>query len=142
MLPSGVRAVLGFSFLLPLLGINAEPLDPLPPGKVELSSEELAALNRLIQRLKQQQASTNGSTDSAAMLKLLTLNRQQHPPMWHMQPLHTTETAQHQLQTQPQQNGGHNANTTRTAIGIMHASQLPTMFASMLRPGRNKQTNK
>jgi hypothetical protein len=66
------RAVLGFFFLLPLLGINAEPVDLLPPGKVELSSKESAALSRLIQRLKQQQASINGSTDSAALLKLLT----------------------------------------------------------------------
>ena len=62
------RAVLGFFFLLPLLGINAEPVDPLLPGKVELSSKESAALNRLIQRLKQRQ----GSTDAAALLKLLT----------------------------------------------------------------------
>jgi hypothetical protein len=66
------RAVLGFFFLLPALGINAEPVEPLPPGKVELNTKESAALNRLIQRLKQQQASTNGSTDSAALLKLLT----------------------------------------------------------------------
>ena len=64
------KAVLGFFFLLPLLGINAEPVDPLPPGKVEFSSKELAALNRLIQRLKQQQG--NGSTDLEALLKLLT----------------------------------------------------------------------
>jgi hypothetical protein len=62
------RTVLGFFFLLPLLGIDAEPLDPLPPGKIELSSKESAALNRLIQRLKRQQG--NGST--AALLKLLT----------------------------------------------------------------------
>ena len=64
------KAVLGFFFLLPLLGINAEPVNPLPPGKIELSTKESAALNRLIQRLKQRQG--NGSTDSAALLKLLT----------------------------------------------------------------------
>jgi hypothetical protein len=64
------RAVLGFFFLLPVLGINAEPVDPLPPGKIELSTKESAALNRLIQRLKQQQGDDN--TDSAALLKLLT----------------------------------------------------------------------
>ena len=60
--------MLGFWFLLPILGIDAEPVDPLPPGKIELSTKESAALHRLIQRLKQQQ----GSTDSAALLKLLT----------------------------------------------------------------------
>jgi hypothetical protein len=64
------RSVLGFFFLMPLLGINAEPVDPLPSGKIELSAKESAALNRLIQRLKQRQG--NGSTDSAALLKLLT----------------------------------------------------------------------
>ena len=64
------RAVLGFFFLLPLLGIDAEPLDPLPPGKIELSTRESAALKRLIERLKQQQGDDN--TDSAALLKLLT----------------------------------------------------------------------
>jgi hypothetical protein len=64
------RAVLGFFFLLRLLGINAEPVDPLPSGKVELTTKESAALNRLIQRLKQQHA--NDSTNSAALLKLLT----------------------------------------------------------------------
>jgi hypothetical protein len=62
------KAVLGFFFLLPLLGINAETVDPLPPGKIELSTKESAAFNRLIQRLKQQQ----GATDAAALLKLLT----------------------------------------------------------------------
>ena len=61
------RAVLAFFFLLPLLGINAEPVDPLHPGKIELSTKESAALKRLIERLKQQ-----GSTDSATLLKLLT----------------------------------------------------------------------
>jgi hypothetical protein len=68
------RAVLGFFFLLPLIGIKGEPVEPLPPGKIELSSKEAAALNRLIQRLKQQQQATHGgsSTDSAALLKLLT----------------------------------------------------------------------
>ena len=67
------RAQLGFFFLLPLLGITAEPVHSLPPGKIELSSKESAALTRLIQRLKQQfQQSPNGSTDSAALLKLLT----------------------------------------------------------------------
>ena len=64
------RAVLGFFFLLRLLGINAEPVDPLPSGKVELTTKESAALKRLIQRLKQQHA--NDSTNSAALLKLLT----------------------------------------------------------------------
>ena len=54
--------------LLPLLGINAEPVDPLPSGKIELSTKESSALNRLIQRLKQR----HDSTDSAALLKLLT----------------------------------------------------------------------
>jgi hypothetical protein len=62
--------VLGFFFLMPLLGINAEPVDPLPSGKIELSTKESAALNRLIQRLKQQHG--NGGIDSAALLKLLT----------------------------------------------------------------------
>ena len=62
------RAVLGFFFLLPLLGINAETVIPLPPGKIELSTKESAALNRLIERLKQQQ----GATDATALLKLLT----------------------------------------------------------------------
>ena len=62
------KAVLGCFFLLPLLGINAEPVDPLPPGKIELSTKESAALKRLIERLKQQ----HGSTDSATLLKLLT----------------------------------------------------------------------
>jgi hypothetical protein len=62
--------VLGFFFLLPLLGINAEAVDPLPPGKIELSTKESAVLNRLIQRLKQQQG--DDGTDSAALLKLLT----------------------------------------------------------------------
>ena len=64
------RSVLGFFFLLPLLGINAEPVDPLPSGKIELSTKEQAALPRLIQRLKQQQG--DDSTDSAALLKLPT----------------------------------------------------------------------
>jgi hypothetical protein len=59
--------VLGFFFLLPLLGINAEAADPLPPGKIELSTKESAALNRLIQSLQ-----GDDSTDSAALLKLLT----------------------------------------------------------------------
>ena len=45
-------------------------MDPLPPGKIELSTKESAALNRLIQRLKQLQG--DDSTDSAALLKLLT----------------------------------------------------------------------
>ena len=45
------RAVLAFFFLLPLLGINAEPVDPLHPGKIELSTKESAALKRLIERL-------------------------------------------------------------------------------------------
>ena len=68
------KAVLGCFFLLPLLGINAEPVEPLPPGKIELSQKASAALHRLIQRLKQQQQATDGgsSTDSAALLKLLT----------------------------------------------------------------------
>ena len=67
------KAFLGCFFLLPLLGINAEPVDALPPGKIEMSSKESAALNRLIQRLKQRQQQTpDGSTDSAALLKLLT----------------------------------------------------------------------
>ena len=61
--------MLGFFFLLPLLGINAEAADPLPPGKIELSIKESAALNRLIQRLKQLQG--YDSTDSEALLKLL-----------------------------------------------------------------------
>ena len=61
--------MLGFFFLLPLLGIDAEPVDPLPHGKVELSTREVAALYRLIQRLKKKQ---DDSTDSAALLKLLT----------------------------------------------------------------------
>jgi hypothetical protein len=64
------KAVRGFFFLLPLLGINAEAVDPLPPGKIELSTKESAALNRLIQRLKQQQG--DDGTDSAALLKLVT----------------------------------------------------------------------
>ena len=66
------RAVLGFFFLLRLLGINGEPVDPLPPGKIELSTKESAALHRLIHRLKQRQQQGNDSTDSAALLKLLT----------------------------------------------------------------------
>jgi hypothetical protein len=68
------RAQLGFFFLLPLLGITAEPVDPLPEGKIELSTKEIAALNRLVQRLKQLQQSqaTNASTDPEALLKLLT----------------------------------------------------------------------
>ena len=65
------RSVLGFFFLLPLLGINAKPVDPLPSGKIELSTKEQVALTRLIQRrLKQQQG--DDRTDSAALLKLLT----------------------------------------------------------------------
>ena len=63
------RALLGFFFLLPLLGINAEPVDPLPPGKIELNTKESAALNRLIQRLKQLRG--DDSTDSEALLKPL-----------------------------------------------------------------------
>ena len=62
--------MLGFFFLLPLLGINAEAVDPLSPGKIELGTKESAALTRLIQRLKQRQG--DDSTDSAALLKLLT----------------------------------------------------------------------
>ena len=65
--------MLGFFFLLPLLGINAEAVDPLPPGKIELSTKESAALQRLIQRLKQlQQQTVDGSTVPEALLKLLT----------------------------------------------------------------------
>jgi hypothetical protein len=60
------RAVLGFFFLLPLLGSNAEAVDPLPPGKIELSTKESAAVNRLIQRLKQLQQQVDDSTNSAA----------------------------------------------------------------------------
>ena len=63
------RGVLGFWFLLPILGIDAEPVDPLPPGKIDLSTKESAALHRLVQRLKKQQ---DDSTDLAALLKLLT----------------------------------------------------------------------
>ena len=65
--------MLGFFFLLPLLGINAEAVDPLPPGKIELSTKESAALQRLIQRLKQlQQQTVDGSTVPEALLKLRT----------------------------------------------------------------------
>ena len=34
--------MLGFFFLLRLLGINAEPVDPLHPGIIELSTKESA----------------------------------------------------------------------------------------------------
>jgi hypothetical protein len=56
--------VLGFFFLLPLLTINAEPVSIniyCLLAKSELSSKELAALNRLIQRLKQRHTAAGTS---------------------------------------------------------------------------------
>ena len=67
--------MLGFFFLLRLLGINAELVDPLPPGKIELSIKESAALNRLIQRLKQRQQQVDDSTDSGSLAQAAHLTR-------------------------------------------------------------------
>jgi hypothetical protein len=47
------KVVHGFHFLAKLLGLDIQPVDPLPSGQgVQLTADESAALRRLIQRCK------------------------------------------------------------------------------------------